>query len=100
MTTRKKERKTRTWPDTVAGVGLLLACALLLALIYAQFRGDFTTKTKLTMFAARAGLVRKKASKVTYNGVSIGRVSDISEVEHRGKPAAEFVLDVDPQYVD
>jgi phospholipid/cholesterol/gamma-HCH transport system substrate-binding protein len=95
-----KERKTRTWPDTAAGVGLLLACALLLALIYGQFRGDFTPKTKLTMLAARAGLVMDQGSKVTYNGVSIGRVAGISEVEHRGKPAAEFTLDVDPEFVD
>jgi phospholipid/cholesterol/gamma-HCH transport system substrate-binding protein len=97
---RAKERKTRTWPDTVAGVGLLLACALLLALIYGQFRGDYTPKTKLTMVAARAGLVMDQGSKVTYNGVSIGRVADISEIEHRGKPAASFTLDVDPQYVE
>jgi phospholipid/cholesterol/gamma-HCH transport system substrate-binding protein len=97
---REKERKSRTWPDTVAGVGLLLACALLLALIYAQFRGDFTPKTKLTMLAARAGLVMDQGSKVTYNGVSIGRVAGISEIEHHGKPAAEFTLDVDPEYVD
>jgi len=97
---REKERKSRTWPDTVAGVGLLVACALLLALIYAQFRGDFTPKTKLTMLAARAGLVMDEGSKVTYNGVSIGRVAGISEIEHHGKPAAEFTLDVDPKYVD
>ena len=97
---RAKERKTRTWPDTAAGVGLLLACALLLALIYGQFRGDFTPKTKLTMLAARAGLVMDQGSKVTYNGVSIGRVAGSSEVEHRGKPAAEFTLDVDPEFVD
>jgi phospholipid/cholesterol/gamma-HCH transport system substrate-binding protein len=98
--TSMKVRKSRTWPDTVAGVGLLLACALLLGLIYEQFRGDFTPKTKLTMLAARAGLVMDDGSKVTYNGVSIGRVADISEVEHQGKPAAKFVLDVDPEYVD
>ena len=30
MPTPKKERKSRTWPDTVAGIGLVLACALLL----------------------------------------------------------------------
>ncbi len=73
---------------------------MLFALIYGQFRGDFTPKTKLTMLAARAGLVMDQGSKVTYNGVSIGRVAGISEVEHRGKPAARFTLDVDPQYVD
>ena len=100
MTTPTKERKTRTWPDTAAGVGLFVACALLLALIYGQFRGDYTPKTKLTMLAARAGLVMDQGSKVTYNGVSIGRVAGISEVEHDGKPAARFTLDVDPKYVD
>ena len=97
---KEKERKSRTWPDTVAGVGSLLTCALVLALIYGQFRGDYTPKTKLTMLAARAGLVMDQGSKVTYNGVSIGRVAGISEIEHHGKPAAEFTLDVDPKYVD
>jgi phospholipid/cholesterol/gamma-HCH transport system substrate-binding protein len=94
-----KERKPRTWPDTLAAVGLFLACALVLGLIYGQFRGDFIAKTRLTMLSSRAGLVMDKGSKVTYNGVSIGRVAGISEVEHDGKPAAKFALDVDPKYV-
>jgi phospholipid/cholesterol/gamma-HCH transport system substrate-binding protein len=94
-----KERKPRTWPDTLAAVGLFLACALVLALTYGQFRGNFTAKTRLTMLASRAGLVMDKGSKVTYNGVSIGRVAAISEVEHHGKPAAKFALDVNPKYV-
>ncbi len=98
--TTQKERKTRTWPDTAAGLGLFLTCAALLTLIYGQFRGDFTSKTTLTMLAARAGLVMDQGSKVTYNGVSIGRVAGVTEVEHRGKPAARLALDVDPQYVD
>ena len=94
-----KERRPRIWPDTLAAVGLFLACALVLALVYAQFRGDFTSKTRLTMLSSRAGLVMDKGSKVTYNGVSIGRVAGISEVQHDGKPAAKFALDVDPKYV-
>jgi phospholipid/cholesterol/gamma-HCH transport system substrate-binding protein len=97
---KEKERKPRTWPDTLAAVGLFLACALALALVYGQFRGDFTSKTRLTMLASRAGLVMDQGSKVTYNGVSIGRVAGISEVEHDGRPAAKFALDVDPKYVD
>jgi phospholipid/cholesterol/gamma-HCH transport system substrate-binding protein len=94
-----KERKPRTWPDTLAAVGLFVVCALVLALVYAQFRGDFTSKTRLTMLSSRAGLVMDKGSKVTYNGVSIGRVAGISEVQQDGKPAAKFALDVDPKYV-
>ena len=98
-TTKTRVRRVRTWPDTAAGIGLFVACAVLLALIYGQFRGDFTGKTELTMLAARAGLVMDRGSKVTYNGVSIGRVAGISEAEHGGKPAARFTLDVDPRYV-
>jgi phospholipid/cholesterol/gamma-HCH transport system substrate-binding protein len=99
-TAKMRVRKPRTWPDTLAAVGLFLACALVFALIYGQFRGAFTPKTRLTMLASRAGLVMDKGSKVTYNGVSIGRVAGISEVQHDGKPAAKFTLDVDPKYVD
>ena len=62
--------------------------------------GDFTPKTELTMLASRAGLVMEPGSKVTYNGVAIGRVAGISEVEHRRQAGgASFTLDVDPQYV-
>ncbi|SRX93646.1 Mce-family protein Mce1A [Mycobacterium tuberculosis H37Rv] [Mycobacterium shimoidei] len=98
-TTVPKQRKTRTWPDTVAGLGLFLTCAVVLALTYWQFRGNFTPKAQLTMLADRAGLVMDRGSKVTFNGVSIGRVADISEVDYDGKPTAKLTLDVDPRYV-
>ncbi len=68
-------------------------------LLYLQFRGDLTPTTKLTMVAARAGLVMDPGSKVTYNGVQIGRVSSISEITRDGKPAAKVVLDITPKYV-
>lgn len=83
----------------VEGAVLLLVCGLVLALVYLQFRGDFTPKTELTMVAARAGLVMEPGSKVTYNGVEIGRVAGISEIERDGAPAARLVLDVNPRYV-
>ncbi|BBZ69877.1 cell invasion protein [Mycobacterium paraseoulense] len=50
--------------------------------------------------APRAGLVMDPGSKVTYNGVEIGRVATISEVERDGSPAAKFVLNVNPKYID
>lgn len=99
MTTPTKVRAPRRWPDRLAGVGLFAVCALVLGLTYGQFRGDFTTKTHLTMLSSRAGLVMAPGSKVTYNGVSIGRVADIAEVEHNGEPAAKLALDVDPAYL-
>ncbi|HEY2502914.1 MAG TPA: MCE family protein [Mycobacterium sp.] len=92
-------RKRRRILLYVEGVVLLLVGALVLVLVYLQFRGDFTPKTELTMVASRAGLVMEPGSKVTYNGVEIGRVASISEVERDGKPAAKLALQVNPKYI-
>ncbi|WP_081665054.1 MCE family protein [Mycobacterium sp. UM_CSW] len=97
---RPATRKNRRAWVYVEGVILLLGCGLVLALVYLQFRGDFTPKTQLTMVASRAGLVMEQGSKVTYNGVEIGRVSGISEIERDGRPAAKLVLDVNPRYLN
>lgn len=86
-------------PYKLAGVAMLVIGAVAFALVYGQFRGDFTPKIRLTMLASRAGLVMDPGSKVTYNGVEIGRVADISETVRDGKPAAKFTLDVYPRYV-
>ncbi len=92
-------RKRRRILLYVEGVVLLVVGALVLVLVYLQFRGDFTPKTELTMVASRAGLVMETGSKVTYNGVEIGRVAGISAVERDGKPAAKLVLQVNPKYI-
>lgn len=89
----------RNPPYKLTGVALLVIAAVVFALVYGQFRGDFTPKTKLTMVASRAGLVMDPGSKVTYNGVEIGRVATISEITRDGKPAAKFTLDVYPRYL-
>ncbi|QPM73376.1 MCE family protein [Mycobacterium avium] len=89
----------RTPPYKLAGLAILVVGALALALIYGQFRGAFTPKTSLTMLASRAGLVMDPGSKVTYNGVEIGRVGTISETVRDGKPAAKFTLEVYPRYL-
>ncbi|WP_156768149.1 MlaD family protein, partial [Mycobacterium sp. E1386] len=86
-------------PYKLAGIAALIIALVAGALIYGQFRGDFTPKTKLTMLASRAGLVMDPGSKVTYNGVEIGRVANISETVRDGKPAAKFTLDVYPRYL-
>ena len=36
-------------------------------------------------------------SKVTYNGVEIGRVASVDAVNVGGEPRAKVTLDVDPQ---
>ena len=98
MTTLMTRKNRRVWVY-VEGVVLSLVCALVLVLVYLQFRGDFTPKTELTMVASRAGLVMEPGSKVTYNGVQIGRVASISEIERDGRPAAKLVLNVNPRYI-
>lgn len=87
-------------PFKTVGLVTIVVMGLIGLVMYLQFRGDLTPKTKLTMVAARAGLVMDPGSKVTYNGVQIGRVSSISEITRHGKPAAKLVLDVTPKYID
>ncbi len=97
---RGKENKPPLQPYKVAGFVVFLIAALVLLLVYRQFRGDFTPKTQLTMKSSRAGLVMDPGSKVTYNGVQIGRVANISEVRDAdGRPAAKLTLDVYPRYI-
>ncbi|WP_142278326.1 MlaD family protein, partial [Mycobacterium europaeum] len=87
MTSPVKVNPPRKPPYKLAGAAALVIALVALALVYGQFRGDFTPKTKLTMLASRAGLVMDPGSKVTYNGVEIGRVGNISETLRDGKPA-------------
>ncbi|MEE3064759.1 MAG: MCE family protein [Actinomycetota bacterium] len=87
-------------PYKTVGLVTIVVMGLIGLVLYSQFHGDLTPKTKLTMVVARAGLVMDPGSKVTYNGVEIGRVAGISEITERGKPAAEVVLDVTPKYVN
>jgi phospholipid/cholesterol/gamma-HCH transport system substrate-binding protein len=100
MTTPARTNAARTPPYKMAALGALLVGALVFAWVFGQFRGDFTPKAKLTMVAPRAGLVMDPGSKVTYNGVEIGRVDSISEhTRPDGKPGARFILDVYPRYL-
>ncbi|WP_343709958.1 MCE family protein [Mycobacterium sp.] len=100
MTTPQgKINKAPLAPYRLAGVVTLSVVALVVGLVYLQYRGDFTPKTQLQMLSARAGLVMDPGAKVTYNGVEIGRVASISEITQDGKPAAKFALDVFPRYL-
>jgi phospholipid/cholesterol/gamma-HCH transport system substrate-binding protein len=91
--------KPRTAPFKIAGLVLVVVLTVVLVLVYFQFRGSFTPKTKLTMISARAGLSMDPGSKVTYNGVEIGRVAKIQEIQQNGVSKAKFTLDVDPKYL-
>jgi phospholipid/cholesterol/gamma-HCH transport system substrate-binding protein len=99
MTTPVKDNPPRIPPYKTAAVVFLVVAAAVLAFVWLQFRGQLTPKTSLTMVAPRAGLVMDPGSKVTYNGVEIGRVASISAIQRDGMPAAKFVLDVNPKYI-
>jgi phospholipid/cholesterol/gamma-HCH transport system substrate-binding protein len=94
-----KLNKPPVRPYRAAGAIVFLVAALVVWLVYLQYRGDFTPKSQLTMLSSRAGLLMDPGSKVTYNGVQIGRVATISEVEQEGEPAAKLSLDVYPRYL-
>ncbi|MGV0795475.1 MCE family protein [Mycolicibacterium elephantis] len=100
MTSPTRINTPRTPRHRVAGLVWLLAGALVISLVYLQFRGEFTAKIKLTMIASRAGLSMAAGGKVTFNGVQIGRVASVSETNYAGEPAAKFILDVSPKYIE
>jgi phospholipid/cholesterol/gamma-HCH transport system substrate-binding protein len=91
--------KPRTPPYKVAGLVLLLITAIVVALVWAQFRGDFANPEKLTLISSRSGLSMDPGSKVTFNGVEIGRVADITAIQQNGEPKAKVTLDVDRQFI-
>ncbi len=86
-------------PIKLAGLALLAVLVLIFTLVYLQFRGDLAPKTELTMISGRAGLVMDAGSKVTYNGVEIGRVITVSAAESNGEPAARITMNVNPRYL-
>jgi len=87
-------------PYKTAGAVFLVIAAVVAAFIYLQFRGDLSDKTQLTVRSPRAGLVVETGSKVTYNGVEIGRVSHIDMVDEHGAPMAKLTLDVIPRFLE
>lgn len=86
-------------PLKLAGTILLLILAVILTFVVLQFRGALTPETRLTMLSSRVGLVMDPGSKVTYNGVEIGRVKAIEPITEQGKPAAKLMLEVDPKFI-
>jgi phospholipid/cholesterol/gamma-HCH transport system substrate-binding protein len=78
----------------------LLVTALVIVLVWMQFRGDFTPREQLTLMSSRSGLVMDPGSKVTYNGVEIGKVSQVDSINVGDVPKAKILLEVDPRYID
>ena len=86
-------------PLKLAGLILLLILALISTFVFLQFRGKLTPKTQFTLLSSRSGLVMDPNSKVTYNGVEIGRVTTISAQAEGGTELAKLLLEVNPRFI-
>ena len=86
-------------PYKVAGAVFLVLVAIAASFDFLQFRGDLMRKTHLTVLSPRAGLVVDPGSKVTYNGVEIGKVAGVDYVDIGGAAKARLTLNVEPRYV-
>ncbi|MED5815614.1 MCE family protein [Mycolicibacterium sp. 050232] len=91
--------KPKIPPYKLAGLVLALVTAVVFALTWMQFRGSFEKKTQLTVLSGRAGLSMDPGSKVTFNGVPIGRLASVDVVTVDDNPEAKLILDVKPQYL-
>ncbi len=97
------QSRVRHWqyspPLKTAFVVTIVLLTVVVVTVLMQFRGDFTPKTQLTLISQRSGLVMDPGSKVTYNGVQIGRVTGVNPIERDGTTKAQLSLDVDPKYI-
>ncbi len=94
-----KENKLSNPPYKLVGAGFVFILILILVVVFFQFRGSFESKTNIKMISTRAGLVMDPGSKVTYNGVEIGKVGEIAVKTIDKQPAAEFTLQIKEQYL-
>ncbi|TQR84744.1 MCE family protein [Mycobacterium hodleri] len=86
-------------PYRLAGAVLVAIVVLFGVLMAKQYRGDFVEQTELVVVSDRAGLVVDPGSKVTLNGVEIGRVSGVDVTEVDGHAQALIALEVKDEYL-
>jgi len=87
-------------PVKIAGVIVVVATIGALAFVWIQFRGGLTPTTQLTLLANRTGLAMDSGSKVTYNGVEIGRVTAVQPDSVDETTRARIILAVAPSSLD
>lgn len=77
----------------LAGLGLVIALVLILAVSLGLFAGKFTETVPVTVISDRAGLVMNPDAKVKMRGVQVGTVKSI---DYRPDGTAALLLDMDP----
>jgi phospholipid/cholesterol/gamma-HCH transport system substrate-binding protein len=87
-------------PYRTAGAASLVLVIVAAALVWLQFRGELASTTRVTLLTSRAGLMMDPGSKVTYNGVPIGRVAAVDPISEGTVPRARLTLAVDARYLD
>lgn len=94
MTVSKRMHSMRL---QLAGVAMVATVAGVVALAFAQFNGDFTKTSTITVSAPRAGLVMNQNAEVKLRGVKIGRVTAIDRNGTESSPGtAQLTLALDP----
>lgn len=77
----------------LAGLGLVVALLLILAVSIGLFAGKFTETVPVTVISDRAGLVMNPDAKVKMRGVQVGSVRSI---DYRPDGTAALQLEMDP----
>lgn len=86
-------------PRKLFGLALICVLAAITAVVYVQFRGGFSATTPLTVLSGRSGLVLDPGATVTYNGVRVGRVSDIEVIQENGSTSARLTAAVGSRFL-
>jgi phospholipid/cholesterol/gamma-HCH transport system substrate-binding protein len=83
-------------PYKSACAGMVIVLIAVLVLTWMQFRGVFEEKTQLTVLSNRSGLSMDPGSKVTFNGVPIGRLTAVDVADVDGEQQAQLTLTSSP----
>ncbi|HEX7827297.1 MAG TPA: MCE family protein [Mycobacterium sp.] len=87
------------WHYRVAGLVSLAIVSMIVLVLCLQFRDELRPSTHLTLISSRSGLTMDPGSKVTLNGVQIGRVANVEAIDLDGATKARVVLDVEPKFI-
>lgn len=86
-------------PFKMAGAIMTAIFVLIFVFVVLQYQGALTPRIKVNMIAERSGLLMETGSRVTLNGVSVGRVVGVDPTVHDGKQMAKLVTEIEKQYV-